>query len=538
MYKFLITFFLLIPSFVLSQIERFNYEKFDDYFEKLSVKHKINYDKFFTPISETDKEKLLNQLLTKKDKLSKFERELLDYLIKSSNFNQSESQTHLKIFSIKDKSVNLFDYHDDKFNLKANPSFELSYEDIFDRKILTRAWGFYVTGKHENGISFHITFKDHILNKPEITNQIDFLNKQGRVVTVSKTDRSEFSDTRGSLLYQNDWLLLGALKENINFGYGENSQLILSNRAPSFPSFLLRLNLTEWLTVYSLHGWLLSGIADSTKSYDTEVYKRIVEHEKYFALHSFQIKPFKSLTLNFGETIIYSDRGPYLGYMFPFLFYRSIDHLFGYGSEDSGNNGSFFFDASLSLLNKLKIYSSIFIDELSITNLLKGNKERNQLAYQFGLKTFDILSERLFTTFEYTRILPWVYSNWIPAQTYTNQKFPLGHYIFQNSDQIFLKLRYYFAPDLSLSLFADYTRNGGFSNVKDQYLSPGEAFLYGDVRKIFHAGTRIEFEYFYRTKLSVEYHFYNVTDSHQSRTPDWQKNKNHYIMLGLGFNNF
>jgi hypothetical protein len=433
----------------------------------------------------------------------------------------------------KNSHIQFFSYKDSSLSLKLNPILGISFENVFNHPQRTTTWGLNLSGKHKSGLSFYFMFNDNIVYNYDYYNKIDFLNKQGRILTRNSNNRSEFSETNGYVSYSNEWLNIGIVKDNLKFGEGKNSQLILSSRAPSFPALVLNLKLSEWFSVYSLHGWLISGITDSSKSYSTQLMTRKVEHEKYFALHSFQFDLFNSLTFRIGETIIYSDRGPYLGYMLPFLLFRSVDHMFTYGSDDSGNNGSLFFDGNYRFGKSYKLYGSLFIDELSLSKLLKGDTERNQFGFLAGLEAKKFLDKNLSWTVEYTRILPWVYSNWIPAQTYTNNRFPMGHYIGQNSDQIYFDVSYKFFDGLDVTVSGDYTRNGGFSDIKNQYSPPGEKFLYGPVRKILRLGSEINFNYLENIFVKLEYDFYDVKDEDVMRTPDWQLGKNHFVSLRL-----
>ncbi len=434
---------------------------------------------------------------------------------------------------VKNKKLTFFEYKDSALIIEFNPIVGFSVESIFKHPQRTTTWGFDLKGRLNNRLHFGFQFNDNIVYNSDYYNRIDFINKQGRILTVNRNDRSEFSETTGYLYYENDYLKFGVIKDNLTYGEGRNSKLILSNRAPSFPSFILNLKLADWFSVYSIHGWLISGIEDSSKSYNTNLYRRKVEHEKYFALHSFQFDLWEKLSFRVGETIIYSDRGPYIGYMLPFILFRSLDHNFSYGSEDSGNNGSLFFDGVFNMSKTIKVYGSLFIDELSFSNLLKGNSERNQFAYLIGLNSSKLFFNNLNTSIEYTRILPWVYSNWIPAQTYSNNRFPMGHYIGQNSDQIYLELNYSINSGLNIVLSGDYTRTGGFSDVSNQYNPPGEEFLYGLRRKIFRLGGDLKIKYLENIFMNFEYDFYDVKDEDTARTPNWQLGKNHFISLRI-----
>lgn len=440
----------------------------------------------------------------------------------------------INLLSIKEgKKFNFFEYYDSTFKFIVNPILGVSFENLFGHQQNTTSWGFLIKGNHQSGLKFFFSFNDNIVYNYDYYNKIDFLNKQGRILTRNSKNRSEFSETNGAVTFENQWVKIGLIKDNITFGEGKNSQLILSNRSPSFPALTLNLTLSDWFNVYLLHGWLISGIIDSNKSYYTSTFKRVVEHEKYFALHSFDFNFFNKIKIRIGETIVYSDRGPYLGYMLPFVLFRSIDHMFTYGSDDSGNNGSLFFDGNVNIDKNVKFYGSLFIDELSFSKLLRGDNDRNQLGYLFGMNAKDVLLKNLEIYCEYTKILPWVYSNWIPAQNYTNNRFYMGHYIGQNSDQIFSEISYKISPEINVKFSADYTRNGGNSDIINQYTPPGESFLYGYKRKILRIGGEINFEYFDNIYVNFEYDFYNVKDEDPLRTPEWQLGNNHFVSLRL-----
>jgi hypothetical protein len=533
-----VTLFLLIIHFNLfSQVISGEVSGLKRFFEKMETKGFFRNEYFSDALSIEDILKRLEVLKNNYDKLTNYDKlELNHYLKVYDKFifssNDAEENFHFLDFNLY-RRFDLFKYKDSNFVMVINPAINLTAENLFDHKQLRAGRGLSSVGKMKNGFGFSFYFMDNLVYNGDYWNKLNFTTEQGRILTRNVNNRSEFSDTRGSVTYQNNWILISFMKENLKLGNGENSSLILSTKAPSSPSIYLRLNLTDWLTVYSLHGWLLSGITDSSRSYQTNYNYRNVSHEKYFALHAVTFQPFDWWNMTFGETIVYSDRGPYLGYLIPFLFYRSVDHTFTYGGGESGNNGSFFFENNFYFLNQIKIYSSFFIDEFSLSGILKGKSDRNQSAYTVGIKSFDLPMEKFSFAFEYTKILPWVYSNWIPAQTYTNLNYPLGHYIGQNSDQIYFKVGYDFNPILYLGLDMEYTRNGGISDIKNQYTPPGEEFLYGLRRTIKKIGFDIRYNLFDNIILRGNYSYFNIKDEDHSRTPNWQQGDNSLITIGL-----
>ncbi|MGB9678097.1 MAG: capsule assembly Wzi family protein, partial [Candidatus Ratteibacteria bacterium] len=462
---FFILSFAIQSNFLNGQIISVERENIQDFLSKMEIKGFFRENYFSNVLTIDEIVKKLNILNENRLILNSFEKEQLDYYLQAYQkfvFSEKESSKEFKFLNgLYKERMDLFYYSQKDFKMVINPAITIDAENLMKHNQYRVGWGLNSFARMNNGFEFSFSFMDNSVYNGDYWNKLNFTDEQGRIITRFVKNKNEFSDTRGSIFYKNDWLLLSLLKDDIKLGNGEASSLILSNKSPSFPSFYLRLNPTDWLTIYSMHSWLLSGIVDSTKSYWTNYNFRDVSHEKYFAMHAVTIQPFQFFNLTFGETIIYSDRGPYLGYFIPFLFYRSVDHTFTYGGGDSGNNGSFFVDGNVYLFDKIKLYGSFYIDEFSFSGIIKGKSDRNQSAYTVGVKSFDIPVLKSSFVIEYTKILPWVYSNWIPAQTYTNLNNPLGHYIGQNSDQIFFKFKYNFTPYCNLLLKSEYTRNGG-----------------------------------------------------------------------------
>jgi hypothetical protein len=300
----------------------------------------------------------------------------------------------------------------------------------------------------------------------------------------------------------------------------------MSSKAPSFPSIYLKLHPVDWLQFYYLHGWLISRVHDSLASYSSQIAgrPRNIDRPKYIAMHALQINPWKNLAYTIGETITYSDWSPYWGYLMPFVFYRSVDHSFEGGTgENTGNNGSIFFDIKYFPAAKVKCFTTVFIDEMSVSDLLKGDNARNQIAYSIGSAIYNLLIPRLFVRAEYTRIQPWVYSNFVQTQTYTNANYLMGHYIGQNADQFYVRIDYAFLHNLNVSFSAERTRQGGFGAVQYQYDYIAEEFLYGLNRN--ETAFTLEARYEYTHDLTAEafLRFTNIKDEDISRTPDWRR---------------
>jgi hypothetical protein len=70
---------------------------------------------------------------------------------------------------------------------------------------------------------------------------------------------------------------------------------------------------------------------------------------------------------------------------------------------------------------------------------------------------------------EYTRLNPFLYRNFLPAQNYTSNSYILGDWIGQNSDKLLFYLKYSPLPRLKTYLRYQKLRNGPEGSMQDQY---------------------------------------------------------------------
>lgn len=528
---FLIAFIKPLAQGVIEPVHKPVY----DFIDRMNEKGIVKVTPVLKPYTRNDIINYLTEVEEQIAALSGVEREELRWF-KSEYITDNIFTDDFEegIFNSKNR-FRFYYYRDSLFGFYFTPA--LSYEAEFKKgnTAKTLSWGVNTFG-HIDKIGFRFDFSENSLSADNLIANDNYTDDQGRIIASRKGNKIEFSRTNGSFLYQNSFLTAGAVKENIHFGSGQRSRLILSDKAPSFPSLYLKLDPVDWFQFYFMHGWLNSSIVDSSRIYTTDFdgRKRFVEKEKYFVLHAVQLNPWSNFSFTLGETIIYSDRNIYFGYFIPFLFYRSVDHAFTYGSGDSGNNGSFFGDISYRPVSGLKVYGSIFIDELALSKLLKGETDRNQFGYTIGAAGTGLI-DNLSLSLEYTKILPWVYSNWIPSQTYTNSNFLMGHYIGQNADQVFIAADYRFMRGLELSAWGEYTRRGGTSDISNQYQLPGEPFLYGLKRSDLNWGINLSYEYLHDLRAELYYQYSNISDEDKLRTPDWQLGVKHSFGVGIRY---
>ena len=208
------------------------------------------------------------------------------------------------------------------------------------------------------------------------------------------------------------------------------------------------------------------------------------------------IYPTKNLSISLGESIVYSDKLE-LAYFIPVLFFRTVDHYIDRDSSNTGDNAQLFFNAVYKNTNlRTKLYTTLFIDELSITNFLKGTN-LSAIGITAGVNFVDPILENSDLSIEYSRLNPFVYMNSNDAQLFTSHKYPLGHWIGSNAHQFYAEYNQSFLRGLKLKVWGEYVRKGQKELPEEQYILPYPGFLYGDKLSMTNIGLILKYEVFH-----------------------------------------
>ena len=154
---------------------------------------------------------------------------------------------------------------------------------------------------------------------------------------------------------------------------------------------------------------------------------------------------------------------------------------------------------SLSSKNQIKnthLYSTLFIDEIKVSSLFNKKESRNQLGFNIGGSITDVFISYLSLGAEYTRVNPFVYSNLIPAQTYTSYNYSLGDWMGNNFDKAIIFVKY--TPLDKLKLLARYEkiRKGGIGTIYEQYVvQPQPTFLFDYIKTRSNLFLQARYEY-------------------------------------------
>jgi hypothetical protein len=199
----------------------------------------------------------------------------------------------------------------------------------------------------------------------------------------------------------------------------------------------------------------------------------------------------------------------------------------------STGNAQIFVDVSyLNRSIKSKLYSTLFINEMSISSLFKSKKN---IAYGWtiGLESRNLLLPIDYAVLDYTRVSPFVYMNSVAAQEYNTNNIKMGHWIESNSVIYSLSYGGYFLKNLFLSLDLWYFKKGKTETTAEQYSNLYPPTLYGAKRKEMGLGLNIRYNLLSNMAIKFEYLYNNITDEETNRTYEFKKGKNSNFNISL-----
>lgn len=410
--------------------------------------------------------------------------------------------------------LRLFFYRDSLFKLNLSPILGLK-AGTRDNESLIHFWnGFHLYGYVGNFIGFSFDFRDNTekgetIDKFKTFTSVTGVNARTNFNIVDyPEDKIEYSEVKTTISANWSWGSLTIGKEFFEWGYGEGGKLVLSRKAPSFPFIRLDIHPAEWFSFNYIHAWLSSDVVDSSDIYFVaDGRERFHFREKYLASHTLTITPTKGLNISLGESIVYSDKIEVL-YLMPFMFFRLGDHYLSRHNNVAGSNAQFF--AAVSSRNHLKnthLYGTFFIDEITLSSIFDKEKQRNHFGFTLGSSVADLLADNLKFTLEYTKIYPFVYSHFIQTTTYQNASYTLGHWMGNNSDQVYTSLNYKFIRGLSAKIWGQYIRKGEPGTADQQQSLPQPPFLFGQRTNYSYFGLSLSYEPIYELYIKGDYQY-------------------------------
>ncbi len=360
--------------------------------------------------------------------------------------------------------------------------------------------------------------------------------KRGFDVGTPHDNGVEWSDVRTQLNLNWDWGSVSLKKDYDEWGNSYFGNLIVSDKAPSYPHLAFELKPVKWFRFYYKFGWIHSGVIDSARSIivnpgeEFEVaHQRFVK--KYFVANMLTFSPFNWGDISLGNSFIYA--GDFRAeMMIPFNFYKYMDRNTGKKEFEDGN-GAFFLDLVARIPKKFKFYSTLFFDVDSKEGSLGSFLDKAWYAFTVGGRKVDLFFDNLDLTLEYSRVNPWVYEHkYRSLGDYKHIDYSLGHWIGQNADQLKIQLNYQPIRGLQFTFWGEYIRKGGEEDISYAYLGEEELqFLYSPVRKDKYIGLKVSYELIHELFFEGSFTISSIRDDDENRTPDYLIGKYESISL-------
>lgn len=339
------------------------------------------------------------------------------------------------------KRIDALYYSSELFQVTVNPILSINGFLKTDGTIAyNRSLGGEIFGRVGKGFGFYINVRENV-EKPNWNGNPNLSPELGGVYRESTSrsteDAIEFYELRGGITYGWKWGSIGIIKDHIQLGTTENQEIIISKRAPSFPRLHLKVSPVPWAELTYTIGWLNSNILDSAQSYPTgNGAYRDVFHQKYYAANMLTFRPWKSLHVSIGSSVVIADGNLNIGHFIPIMFYTALDQSFNSQNNSAGQNSQFFGDVSWNAFKYVQLYGSVLVDEIRLSTMFDKEKQRNAVTWKLGLRSRSFTSVNLKIYGSYTQVRPGVYSHYIPTTAFSHAGYNMGHFLGENSDQI------------------------------------------------------------------------------------------------------
>lgn len=499
-----------------------------DFLKRQNDLHRISYNTALNHLSRVEIAKLLAKI--PENSLSPSEKWQFNWL-QDEYFTELKSEAHNRWY--------LLLYRDTLFTAKVTPLAGYSMGKVKDNSQKEQFIGAKVSVEISDWFGGQFEYLDRGEFGTYIDRKKEFSSAPGSFYKDAPNG-IEFSEVTGAINANWKWGSLSLQKEKFTWGSGQFSQLIFSNKAPSFPRISLTITPNDRVSFTYFHGWLNSMVYDSNSFYynhteSSSPFLRRSYVPKYIAANMLSVRPWDWFNFAIGNSFIYS--GNLRPEMFiPFMYYKVMDHNTGREQIEDGN-GQLFSDYRFLLPQGYTIYGTIFLDVLEIRELLASNFKTMWAAWTIGAQKYNALTDGLDVTVEYSRVNPWVYEHKDQTASYKHIDYQLGHWIGQNADHIGLKFAYTGIENLRSNLSIEMVRKGGAFDISIPYKDKENKinFLTGTIRKELHIKADVTYEYLHDLYTSLQYEYSYITDQDHTRYPAWLLGANNFVHLSLRY---
>lgn len=510
---FIIHLLILFPLLLISQtiFEPIENKSIYEFLDELANNQIITINSTVKPYSRNYIYNKLQEAEKNNNQLSVRQQDELSFYLNSFLLEKTDIiKDKYDIFSKNDELTTSFStlsllYKDTFFRFSVKPIWGISYYKTKSENIRHTWGGAEIMGYIGKNWSFFASLRDNNETKrmtiPEYLNQ-----NSGAPQKLNVSGGGDYSEMRGGIMYSWKWGSIGLVKDHFIWGDNYNGSNIFSGRTPSFAHIKLSIKPAKWFEFNYIHGWLNSEVVDSSRSYVKGNTFRTVFRDKFIAANLFTITPFEKLNVSFGNSIVYSDVNIQGAYLIPFLFYKSVDHTLNstYKYGEAGQNSQMFLNISSRQIKHMHLYTSLYVDELSLKNMFDSQKSSNFVSIKIGGSLSDFKIKNLTFIAEYTRTNPMTYQHFLPATTFENNHFSLGHYLKDNAHEIYLSV--IFKPIRGLHLQTSWLQaiKGNIYRYGDLGVFGGLPFMKNKTWKNNTFSLKASYESMYNTTFFIE----------------------------------
>lgn len=545
--------FLLVSTRSIAQSlpEPITSEGIYDFLDELATLRIININSAIKPYDRAQISIWLKQGDQFRSKLSERQQRDLDfYLLEFNPDKWSERKKWLGSYTgqmaVNPSSIAV-GYKDSLLRFEFRPILSYGFQSNGDNNLKRSYWGasFYATiGKNWSAwASLRDNHESELILSPGY-----LINRQGLPLKNSPNGGYDFSEMNGGVMYSWSWGSFGLIKDRLSWGNNYNGSNILSGNTPSFAHISLKLKPARWIELNYIHGWLVSNVVDSTRSFWDDYVYRVVLRPKYIAANLITITPLKGLNLSFGNSVIYSDQNVHPAYLIPVFFYKSVDHTLNNTNlaGESGQNAQLFFDFSSRQISHLHLFLTGYFDEIHISRIKEG-KIHNFFSLKPGFRVDGWPFVNLSFQGEYTLTKPLAYQHKISTTTFTTNDYNLGHYLRDNSKELYLSTQY--KPLRGVRVVAWYTDAKHYNNYiyNDRLDIDGDKPFADLTWSRTEIGFKVGWEFAYNSYLLGQVSFseskgyeadgYSAEENLNRFTPEFYRGKRTFVgaSLSIGF---
>ncbi len=509
--------------------------------EELSTKGAIDIDLSTLPIplSEVIQSLEVAKLSTRVTDVDKerIDRYLKEYLI-FQEASASNPSRHFYFHDSLSENYRVFGYRDTVFALTADVALGFSYTSR-NYVSYNQTSGVDIQGVFGEGLSYSFRYRDFQEKGEGIDTLRQFTPKTGFGFVRVKEDLIDHNEVFGSIGYSWNWGNVYLAKEHLKWGYGYNSSIVFSNKAPSFPHIRFSVSPASWMRFDYMHGVLNSQVIDSSETRININPERLSTSlvSKYIVANKLSLYPTANLKLSLGESVVYSDKFEPI-YLIPVLFFRLADHYTMGAYDEAGANAQLFADIEYRFPTyQTALYGSVLIDEFSISSIFSSDVKPSATAFTLGIKKTNAILENTSLTLEYTRLNPFVYYHSDDADMFTNYRYQLGDWIGSNADRVLIAAKYNFPYFITFEARLEHIRRGEKEDPTQPRYQPNQTFLFGDRETTTFIHLTAEWSPVQSVRTVLSYNYSNLQGTRRAETPVWLAGVNNgltfEIALGL-----